>query len=1136
MFKKKIIVFIFAIMMTVTGFAQEAGVPIFQDNFDTYATFAENWKPEGNNIKPENGHLLFDKGGAMWMKRDTPQEFCAEMDVAMDMSHKPDKATWNTANCGFKIENYAFYVLPNGNSWIIYRLPGWKRAEGIQVKIDGFELCKPFKMKLVRKIEKGNARYILRANGKDVGSFICEAPKPDASGKYKPLVIISNGVTMTMDNFTLSTVKESADASPNLVINSSFEHEQEGFPLYYCRMPTFKFSDLKPVPYESYIADWKLDTAEKHSGRQSLKMEMNDSMSYQALFAYGAGWVKDKPGVFSVWMKADRENFPVTLTYGINKEVLVGTEWKRYEVVNPKMFGTGPYSPVRISFSKVKGTLWVDDLQAEFLDGIDESELKAGVTFATPYKVSALDKQKFGTQEEEKPVRAPEFTIPKLPDGVTVNGDLDTWTGKAVKLDRFYFGGKVPANKTEVYLACDDENLYLGYRCFVKELPKVNPKQGIRDGFDMFSRDSVEAFLDPTADGKYYQLATDASGSQTDLSFVNGGTWNGNWSSVAKLNEKEKSVDYTITVPFSNFTDADMKSRWQVNFCRNDISTGGQQVSIARKGFKDTAYWAYANLPEDVVRNYAFGVTEGSCSDSGDGDGVLLRVNNNTGKELKLNAELTDFQNRSSVIGTKEVTLAKGDNDIFFAVHGPKTKKVILEFAHGDKKLASQIIQLESRNPVSMLSRLNYYMKEPEALFKVKTSLPEPEKLTAVLTLGKTGIKQSAAAEFTMALPLKDVPDGTYEVTLTLLKDGRKVAETGSKLIKRPYKIGATQINHFTRSLLHDGKPVVPIMPFFESGPHSSEFVRGFIDHLVKNGFKFVHYLPYYKQWTSVEPFLQHAEEKNLKLMIWTAVNENEEIYKKLESYRNIVSQMVMDEPEIQGYTSAYAKAYLDKMRAKFPYHPTYMNNTVNGIPNRFADLNTDILGLDDYLTNRENNTVESLIQNADIMWKMGKEEGKPCMFFLVGGNFPLHYREPSYDEQIAQTYGALCAGCTVFGYFYGVVQTSGNWQAMKQLNREILSLTDVICSEEEIAQSACSANPKTLRNITKKFEGFVYVISCNVDKNPAGKVTFALPAEYKYEGSAEVLFENRTLDVKNGTFKDEFPGHSRRVYKIKVK
>jgi hypothetical protein len=1069
MFKMKTTVFVFAAMMALPVFAQEAGIPIFQDNFDTYATFAENWKPEGSNIKPENGHLLFDKGGAMWMKRDTPLEFCAEMDVTMDMTHKQDKSTWGSANCGFRIEDFNFYVLTNGNSWVIYRLPGWTRSEGIQIKIDGFELGKPFKLTLIRKVDKGNATYVFRGNGKDIGRFVCEAPKPDANGIYKPLIFISNGVTMTMDNFTLSTVKDSADASPNVVINSSFEHAQEGFPLFYCRMPSSMslFASLGTTPYEEYTGLWQLDTSEKHSGNQSLKMITNNLVGGQALFAHGAGWVKDKPGVFSVWMKADKENFPVTITYGISKEVLVGTEWKRYEVVNPKMFGTGPYSPVRIQFQKVKGALWVDDLQAEFLDVIDEAKLKAGVPFATPYKVSSLDKEKFGVRKVEKPVRAPEFTIPKLAAGVTPTIDLDAWKNKAAKLDTFYYNnGKTPTNRTEVYLACDNENLYLGYRCFVKEFPKDTIKKENRDGFGLFARDSVEMFLDPAANGKYYQLATDAAGNQVDISVTGGSAWNGDWKTESNLNSALKSVDYLVTVPFANFTDANLKSRWQVNICRNDISTGWQQTSIAEKGFKDTAYWAFANLPEDVVKPYVLGITEGSYSDTKDGSSI------------------------------------------------------------------------------SVLSRLNYYMNEPEAVFKVETTLPDSGKMTAVLNVAGKIVKKQASANFKITLPLKGIPDGTHDATLSLQKDGKTVSSVNTSLIKRSYKAGATQINHFSRSLIHDGKPIVPYSPFFEPGRNTVKTMTGIIDYFYGNGYRFCHILfdQRAKDKDTVE-IMKYANEKGVKLVLWAAFDQLPENkwdeYQKMLDFPCVTSLMVLDEPEIRGLKSEDAKAHLDAMRARTPYLPVHMNNTSIGIPVRYADLHTDILGLDDYLTNSENRTVESVVNNADIMWKAGKENAKPCMFFLVGGNFPLHYREPSYAEQIAQTYGVLAAGCVSFSYFYGIVQTEANWKAMKQLNQEILSLTAVICSEEDIGELSCSAvntADAKLRHRTKKYQGYVYVISVNTGKNPMDNVTFTLPAEYKYDGSAEVLFENRKLDVKDGKFTDEFPGHSRHVYRVKIK
>jgi hypothetical protein len=238
---------------------------------------------------------------------------------------------------------------------------------------------------------------------------------------------------MTLDNFSLFSLKRSADDSRNVILNSSFEHEQDGFPIYFCRSG-FDFAKATTIPYEDFLATWTLDTADKHSGRQSLKIVFNESTRGQTLWAWGAGTVKDLPGVFSVWLKADREDFPVWLSYGKRQEVKVGTSWQRYEVVNPKLPGAGVYSPVTISFNKMHGTLWVDDLQAEFLgtpDGL--AGLEGEGPLATPYRPSELDKQKF-TTVKETPVRAPGFAVARLPDGLVPSGNLDTWRAKATRL------------------------------------------------------------------------------------------------------------------------------------------------------------------------------------------------------------------------------------------------------------------------------------------------------------------------------------------------------------------------------------------------------------------------------------------------------------------------------------------------------------------------------------------------------------------------------------------------------------------------------------------------------------------------------------------------------------------------------
>jgi len=833
-------------------------------------------------------------------------------------------------------------------------------------------------------------------------------------------------------------------------------------------------------------------------------------------------------------MKADHEDFPVTLVYGGKtgrKTVKVGKEWKRYEVVNTSLPKPGVYTPAALSFRE-KGTLWVDDLQAEFISKPTEDELKTK-TFATPYKPSELDKARFGKQQKEVAARAPEIPVPKLPAGVRPAENLDAWKRHAAKADAFYYGEKTPKIKTEAYVACDDRNLYIGARCYVTDLKKVSPKGDI-----------FEINIEPIVSGKklmQFQFYAYADGTRDDKGLSMNGDWEGNWKSSVQLNEKTSSIDYTITIPFADFAHPEMKTCWIMNLHRYDSATKEivTLIKSANPSFVNPQLWPFVQFPEDVVKPYSIGVAGGGYSASS----IALDLANHTGKERQVTVKLV----AGKTVRKQDVTLKTGANSVSFPLQ-LEDPKVAVKLAENGALLCNQMCVLEKRDPISMLGRLSFYMKEGEAPFRVTTSVANPEKLAAVLSCGGVSVKKKAAAKFQIAMPLADIVEGTHRVTLALVDAGGKtVAQTSAELIKRPFKDGAAQINHFSRSLMHNGKPVVPFAPFmviYGKWGMTEEMVDGYIALLEKYGFRYVHIL--FQSVKNMDGenaltrhFLDAANKKGIKVILWSKyydyTDEACAETRKVLDFPNVITQMVLDEPEL-GKPSDWSRDYLRKMRAFFPYQPTQMNSTVLGVPARHGNLETDILMLDDYLTNRENRTVLSVVQHADVMWKAGAADGKPCWYFIVGNNTSLHYREPTYAEQIAQTYGNIAAGCTGFSLFYGWPGTLGNWNAYLQLNKELLALTDVLTSEEETAQAFATGDPKLLRHRAKKHDGCLYLVTCNIDANPARKVTFTLPREYQYDGPAEVMFEGRRIDVKNGRFADDFGAHVRHVYKVKVK
>jgi hypothetical protein len=207
------------------------------------------------------------------------------------------------------------------------------------------------------------------------------------------------------------------------------------------------------------------------------------------------------------------------------------------------------------------------------------------------------------------------------------------------------------------------------------------------------------------------------------------------------------------------------------------------------------------------------------------------------------------------------------------------------------------------------------------------------------------------------------------------------------------------------------------------------------------------------------------------------------------------------------------------------------MNNTTFGFPSRFADLTTDIFMLDAYFTAAEFATIDQILRNVDEMLKA--REGVPCWFFLAGMN-SLHYKQPSYAEQTAQSWGAICAGCSGVTWFLNMVSSEANWRAMIDFNREAQELKNFILSEELCDPAQASVGTDVLRHRISRVGDEWHLFTCNVDAEALEDVVFTLPRQAPQDGVVEVLYENRTLPLANGTFTDSYPGHYRHIYRLK--
>ena len=157
---------------------------------------------------------------------------------------------------------------------------------------------------------------------------------------------------------------------------------------------------------------------------------------------------------------------------------------------------------------------------------------------------------------------------------------------------------------------------------------------------------------------------------------------------------------------------------------------------------------------------------------------------------------------------------------------------------------------------------------------------------------------------------------------------------------------------------------------------------------------------------------------------------------------------------------------------------------------------------------------------------------GKPCWYFMESEN-SLHPRIPSYKEQVAQCWGAVAAGATGLSWFVNLPTSRGCYDALVDINRELLDNTDFLCSDELCGGAVTSETPDYIRCLTRKRGGEWRIYTANINPHPNARVEVRLPSDIPPNATVDVLYENRALKAGNGVFTDNFDGFARHVYRI---
>jgi hypothetical protein len=128
------------------------------------------------------------------------------------------------------------------------------------------------------------------------------------------------------------------------------------------------------------------------------------------------------------------------------------------------------------------------------------------------------------------------------------------------------------AQKTEVLLMHDKDNIYIAFKCFERTVNKIKTQKRGHDG-DFWADDSVELFFAPQGTNTYFHFGVNASGSTYDGNKKNNG-WNSGFKAAVQKGKESWSAELGIPVQKLG---GSISNTWKVNFHRNRYTSGSLQ-------------------------------------------------------------------------------------------------------------------------------------------------------------------------------------------------------------------------------------------------------------------------------------------------------------------------------------------------------------------------------------------------------------------------------------------------------------------------------------------------------------------------------------------------------------------------------
>lgn len=849
--------------------------------------------------------------------------------------------------------------------------------------------------------------------------------------------------------------RETPDPNPaNLLRNTSLEYcAAPGVPDWW--RPGEAWSDFRE---RNFGVEWELQDRDAKFHRSAVTLRNTRKENRAALdYPYMVVPDRDKPCVFSVYLRASRAGFPARIgIYGgfarsadspelkvdsnsCLKPIVVGTEWKRYSVVSPKF---RPGSTVRnrvVVLADGLGELTIDGLQLETGEKPTPYGPRPGDGPAVPTP-SAAD------------VVARRTLRPLSLDGAMTEREWPD-APRTEPFVRLGDGAK-PDAETRARVLFDESYLYLGFVCEEAGEP-ITAASGVLES------DHVEVFVSAQADGAGYRhYAVDVSGRvyasigrstaiETDAAGA-ARRETGRWTAELAIPWGElglpPAAPDALRLNLARYRAG--SGQWS-SYSRAKDTMHEPRVMVALLGLDPRTLERYGTaLPRLEARWAEGGATIEGCLELPAGARTLPAIAVTLGqKTLEAKAEpdgegvvrfqAGPFAGKSQTRGTALVRVTGGDGRGTLGIHRrtelrlPPRCEVFLERSYYTSEDAARLVVLSHDPGLGDLRA-----KAEDGSLDQALEAPDRRGLTS------------------LRIPVRGREPGA--LTFTVTAGGQTVGT--AKLVVREPRPNEVKIDYLRRCLVVEGKPFLPVVP----GWLAEENLRAVSDGSWNTVM--------HKRWheptgevyslgdvsdealAALERFLDRAWRGKMRVLFHlpmklednNCAKDEEAVRTLVEAFRDhpaLLAWHTVDEPGPRA-TPEKLLSIANLVRDLDPYHPVWINEaTFWQKSQQYCQTSQpacDLFSVDHYPIGAPGEGVPAMATwserlNEACRWR------KPFFMWLQAfGAIEWWSREPTPPEERAMTYLALVHESRGISYFVYRPRSLPLWEECRRLGREI--------------------------------------------------------------------------------------------------